>query len=277
MKHVALIIILSLFTALSCLASGPAAYQVTVDTNETYNYVVPANGLQDGVIEPLDAQIKTNADAIVVNAAGVSDLVTSNAAQQVEIDALGVSNAALGVSNAAQQVEIDANTAGVASNASSISAFLSFPIGMIIPFAATNTPTGWLYCDGAAVSRVSYAPLFAVLGETWGEGDGATSFNLPDFRGLFLRGIDPLGTFDEDYASRTNNIYTGQSTNGVGSIQLEEFASHTHDIDTTSTHDGTLADSELSSASVDQGVTTGATGGNETRPDNAAVRFLIKY
>ena len=252
-------------------ATGPAAYQVTVDKTETYNYVNPTNKLQDGVIEPLDTQVKVNADAIVVNAAGISDLVTSNAAQQAEIDALGVSNAA-------QQVEIDANAAGVAANASSISAFLSFPIGMIIPFAATNTPTGWLYCDGTAVSRVSYAPLFAVLGETWGEGDGTTSFNLPDFRGLFLRGIDPLGTFDEDYASRTNNIYTGQSTNGVGSIQLEEFASHTHEIQTSTTDDSNPDDSmEYSSDTAGAEFFSDATGGNETRPDNAAVRFLIKY
>ncbi|GAB5388874.1 MAG: tail fiber protein [Alphaproteobacteria bacterium] len=50
-------------------------------------------------------------------------------------------------------------------------------------FAGSSAPSGYLLCDGSAVSRTSYADLFAVIGETWGAGDGSTTFNLPDMRG----------------------------------------------------------------------------------------------
>ena len=57
------------------------------------------------------------------------------------------------------------------------------PIGTILDFAAATAPTGYLVCDGSAVSRTDYAALFAVIGTTWGAGDGSTTFNVPDFRG----------------------------------------------------------------------------------------------
>ena len=52
--------------------------------------------------------------------------------------------------------------------------------GMIKPFAGTTVPTGYLLCDGSAVSRTTYADLFAAIGTTYGSGDGSTTFNLPD-------------------------------------------------------------------------------------------------
>jgi microcystin-dependent protein len=55
-------------------------------------------------------------------------------------------------------------------------------IGSIIPFGGTKVPTNWLLCDGSAVSRTTYASLFSVIGTSFGEGDGTTTFNLPDFR-----------------------------------------------------------------------------------------------
>ena len=57
------------------------------------------------------------------------------------------------------------------------------PIGTILDFAAATAPTGYLVCDGSAVPRTTYAALFAVIGTTWGSGDGSTTFNVPDFRG----------------------------------------------------------------------------------------------
>ena len=57
-----------------------------------------------------------------------------------------------------------------------------FPTGCILAFAGVNTPDGWLWCNGAAVSRSVYAKLFEVIGEKYGAGDGSTTFNLPDFR-----------------------------------------------------------------------------------------------
>src|SRR5690242_494962 len=57
------------------------------------------------------------------------------------------------------------------------------PAGVLAMFGAASAPTGWLLCDGTAVSRATYATLFGVIGTTYGTGDGSTTFNLPDFRG----------------------------------------------------------------------------------------------
>ncbi|MBU2713788.1 phage tail protein [Zooshikella harenae] len=64
------------------------------------------------------------------------------------------------------------------------------PPGAVIAFAADTPPEGWLECNGAALSRISYANLFSVIGTVFGEGNGLTTFNLPDLRGEFIRGFD---------------------------------------------------------------------------------------
>lgn len=60
--------------------------------------------------------------------------------------------------------------------------------GIVIPFAGTTAPQGWMLCDGSAVSRTTYAALFAVIGTTYGEGDGETTFNIPDLSGRVVIG-----------------------------------------------------------------------------------------
>jgi microcystin-dependent protein len=66
----------------------------------------------------------------------------------------------------------------------------SAPAGTVIYYAKSTAPVGYLKCNGAAVSRTTYASLFAVLGTTFGAGDGSTTFNIPDFRSEFIRGAD---------------------------------------------------------------------------------------
>lgn len=68
------------------------------------------------------------------------------------------------------------------------------PIGTLLDFAGQNAPSGFLVCDGSAVSRTTYANLFAVLGENFGSGDGSTTFNLPDMRGRASFGVGTLNT-----------------------------------------------------------------------------------
>ena len=67
------------------------------------------------------------------------------------------------------------------------------PAGSLVPFAGTAVPPpgGWLLCDGAAVSRTTFAALFAAIGTTYGVGDGSTTFNLPDLRGRVAVGFGP--------------------------------------------------------------------------------------
>lgn len=68
------------------------------------------------------------------------------------------------------------------------------PIGCVQAYAGSTTPDGWLFCDGSAVSRTDYADLYAVIGDTYGDGDGSTTFNLPDLIDKFVQGNAVAGT-----------------------------------------------------------------------------------
>ncbi len=68
------------------------------------------------------------------------------------------------------------------------------PSGMLAPFAGINAPQGWLICNGALISRTTYASLFAAIGTTYGAGDGSTTFALPDLQGRIPVGVSALGT-----------------------------------------------------------------------------------
>ncbi len=70
------------------------------------------------------------------------------------------------------------------------------PVGIISPYGGASAPAGWLLCDGSAVNRTTYAALFAVLGTTYGAGDGSTTFNLPDMQGRV-----PIGAGTGTYKS----------------------------------------------------------------------------
>jgi microcystin-dependent protein len=99
----------------------------------------------------------------------------------------------------------------------------SVPTGAINMFGGGTVPTGWLNCDGAAVSRATYGDLFAVIGTNYGVGDGATTFNLPDLRLRFPRGVGSglgLGstananTHDHTVSEEHSHILTTTVTSG---------------------------------------------------------------
>lgn len=90
------------------------------------------------------------------------------------------------------------------------------PPGAIMAFAASSAPTGWLTCDGSAVSRTTYATLFGVVGTTWGAGNGSTTFNVPDLRGQFLRGFDSRETSTSNDTTQISGITTSGSTTVSG-------------------------------------------------------------
>jgi phage-related tail fiber protein len=88
------------------------------------------------------------------------------------------------------------------------------PAGTIIYSARSTAPTGYLKANGAAVSRTTYATLFSAIGTQFGAGDGSTTFNLPDLRGEFVRGLDDGRGID---AGRT-----------LGSTQTDQNKQHNH-------------------------------------------------
>ena len=152
------------------------------------------------------------------------------------------------------------------------------PVGTILAYGASTLPSGYLACDGSAVSNAStYADLFATIGTTWG-GDGTPNFNLPDFRGRFPRGWDNGAGNDPDAASRTALHVGGNSADNVGSYQADEFESHTH---TEKFYEDINPGQMLVPPGDNVGsITThnsGSAGGSETRPKNAYVHYIIKY
>jgi microcystin-dependent protein len=64
------------------------------------------------------------------------------------------------------------------------------PTASLMPYAGSSAPTGYLLCDGAAISRTTYSSLFGIVGTTYGVGDGSTTFNIPDLRGRVIAGLD---------------------------------------------------------------------------------------
>lgn len=139
---------------------------------------------------------------------------------------------------------------------------IAVPAGAIMDFAMGTPPVGWLSCDGALVSRATYAALFAAIGTTWGAGDGTTTFQLPDMRGYFRRSV---GTNSD-----------GSAAGAFATKQTQEVQTHAH-----------LANQVNVSTSIQLGsspywvgngtsTATVATGGSETRPRNIAVLTCIK-
>ena len=138
--------------------------------------------------------------------------------------------------------------------------------GTIAYLGMSTAPTGWLKANGAAISRSTYADLFAAIGTTYGTGDGSTTFNIPDLRGEFPRGWDDGRGVD--------------SGRGFGSAQSDEFKSHTH----TQRHNGNDGGQldQMRGGAGSHGTRTSinstlSSGGNETRPRNIALLACIKY
>ncbi len=93
--------------------------------------------------------------------------------------------------------------------------------GTIVSWAKDSTPTGWLQCDGSAVSRTTYADLFTAIGTTYGSGDGSTTFNVPDLRGRTVCGKDNMG------GSAANRITSAVTVDGTTLGQTGGSQSHT--------------------------------------------------
>jgi microcystin-dependent protein len=152
----------------------------------------------------------------------------------------------------------------------------SAPTGAVIAFAGTTPPGGWLVCDGSAVSRATFANLFSVLGTAWGVGDRSTTFNLPDMRGQFLRGVDTGAGRDPDSAARsaTNG---GNAGDQVDSNETDAFRSHSHAF---LQQPAVFGVGGIASGGNDFGpgtaTTTAATGASETRPVNVNVYWIIR-
>ena len=169
------------------------------------------------------------------------------------------------------------NTAGVqlAMLASAVANALC-PTGSILAYGSSTAPSGWLLCDGTSYSTTTYANLYAVIGSSYGTAS-AGNFNVPDLRGLFIRGAS-LGagtTNDPDSAARTAFMTGGATGNNIGSYQVDQFASHNHSVNlgSSATNGGLAGNYSVFSIAEN----TGNTGGNQTNPRNIYCAYIIKY
>ena len=165
------------------------------------------------------------------------------------------------------------------------------PTGSVHVMATTTVPSGYLECDGSAISRTTYSALFTIIGTTWGTGDGSTTFNVPDLRGEFVRGWD--------------NGKGTDSGRGFASSQTDQNKSHNHSATSTVTDPGHFhttenfvvrsnyqeprnlgvgTDGNANTTGNTNSKTTGITvstsiandGATDSRPRNIAMMYVIK-
>ena len=161
------------------------------------------------------------------------------------------------------------------------------PAGSIFSFASTTVPSGYLECNGAAVSRSTYSTLFATISTTFGSGDGSSTFNLPDLRGQFVRG----------WANNASN--TGDDGRSFASTQSDQNKTHGHTASVTDpghrhvtkghgTQDdggsnvtgstsGGSSSTSMNDANTGISVSVASDGGAEVRVKNIALMYVIKF
>ncbi|WP_147819740.1 phage tail protein [Salidesulfovibrio onnuriiensis] len=163
-------------------------------------------------------------------------------------------------------------------------AVAAVPVGTVNAIAGAAIPDGWLECDGAEVSRTQYADLFGQIGTIYGVGDGSSTFNLPDLRGEFIRGLDngrgvdasrALGSEQGDAIRNITGRWKNSQINTLPGNAIPENSgvfsksgSYAYKYD-----GGARTISEWMNFDVSTQVPTA----EENRPRNVAMKYIIKY
>ena len=148
----------------------------------------------------------------------ISDLNTSN---PTSTDVLSQADDHLRLIKAAIKTTFPNINAAVTATPAAINAATSFdmPSGSIIVYAGSSAPTGWLFCDGSAISRSTYATLFGIISTSYGVGDGSSTFNLPDIRGRVVAGKEASASLLTSAVGGLNGNTLG-NTGGAQGITL---------------------------------------------------------
>jgi microcystin-dependent protein len=147
------------------------------------------------------------------------------------------------------------------------------PPGVVLPFAGSTLPPGWLWCDGDAIDRWYYARLFGIIGVQFGSGDGSTTFNLPDMRGRVPVALDNLGGSDAGRLSAANTV-GGTGGTETHTLTSAEMPTHTHPLAQTLVEAGVSATVNYDGGSA--GGTTGFTGSGSAH-NNMQPYLLLNY
>jgi phage-related tail fiber protein len=158
---------------------------------------------------------------------------------------------------------------------------LRAPAGTVLYVARTTAPSGYLKANGAAVSRATYAALFASIGTAFGIGDGSSTFNLPDLRGEFLRGWDDSRGTDAGRGFGTSQNHaigvTALANNGQIPQGFLVVTARTPASPITDASDGVAGGSAFADGGQSSISRTSLSTASETRPRNVSLLAVIKY
>lgn len=158
------------------------------------------------------------------------------------------------------------------------------PAGCVLPYAGATAPTGWLLCFGQAVSRTTYAALFAAIGTAYGTGDGSTTFNVPDLRGRVPGGKDDMGGSAAGRLTTAGSGVNGASLGAAGGAETHTLTSaqipaHTHPLTNAAGAGGNYATGGAGYGYPTASNTSANTGGgsahNNTQP-TLVTNYIIK-
>ena len=179
------------------------------------------------------------------------------------------------------------------------------PTGSVHMMATTTAPSGYIECDGRAVNRTTEAALFAVIGTTWGAGDGSSTFNLPDLRGEFVRGWDNGKGTDSSRSfassqtdsnkehnhtatsttsispSDHNHVFPGDdqlsfTANGQGGWTNRQTGTFNYDARSSTSGAGIIYRTSDATLTASTSTSIANDGGSEARPRNIAMMYVIK-
>lgn len=154
------------------------------------------------------------------------------------------------------------------------------PAGSVLAYAGSAAPNGWLLAYGQAVSRTTYAALFAAISTTYGVGDGSTTFNLPDLRGRAVAGKDNMGGTSANRLTGLSGGVDGDVLGGTGGLEthtltIAQMPAHTH---TTANILTTAGSGRLQTGSSwsAQTLTSNSTGGDGAH-NNVQPTIILNY